>query len=151
MCFTHVVKQNFLHDERRHRFGQLAADLHRAQAQGDDLRGEQEVDDIRVINLHVSGIVLFNQPIILVLSFAPHILLLLVTRGKQTVRTLTSAPMTPKEVSLKYSNGRVLLEVFRKGYKNRGIWAASGGRERTKTLGLISLKRVLRHEHVHLS
>lgn len=37
--------------------------------------------------------------------------------------TLTSAPMTPKEVSLRYSNGRVLEVVLRNGYKNKGIWA----------------------------
>ena len=34
---------------------------------------------------------------------------------------LTKAPITPKEVSLRYSNGLPLLTVFRKGYKNSGI------------------------------
>ena len=37
--------------------------------------------------------------------------------------TLTRAPMTPREVSLKYSNGRVLEVVLRNGYKNKGMWA----------------------------
>lgn len=37
--------------------------------------------------------------------------------------TLTSAPITPRDVSLKYSNGRCLDTVFKKGYKYRGIWA----------------------------
>lgn len=35
--------------------------------------------------------------------------------------TLTSAPMTPREVSLKYSNGRVFEVVLRNGYKNKGM------------------------------
>ena len=38
--------------------------------------------------------------------------------------TFTKAPMTPKLVSLKYSNGLDLLVVLRKGYRYRGIWAA---------------------------
>ena len=37
--------------------------------------------------------------------------------------TLTSAPMTPRDVSRRYSNGLVLLTVFRKGYRNRGMCA----------------------------
>ena len=37
--------------------------------------------------------------------------------------TLTSAPITPKAVSLRYSNGLVLLTVFKKGYKKIGICA----------------------------
>ena len=32
--------------------------------------------------------------------------------------------MTPKEVSLKYSNGLDLLVVLRKGYRYKGICAA---------------------------
>ena len=36
---------------------------------------------------------------------------------------LTSAPMTPKEVSRRYSNGLDLEVVLRNGYKNKGIWA----------------------------
>jgi len=31
--------------------------------------------------------------------------------------------MTPRVVSLKYSNGLDLLVVLRKGYRYRGIWA----------------------------
>jgi hypothetical protein len=38
-------------------------------------------------------------------------------------RTLTRAPITPREVSLRYSNGRVFEVVFRNGYKNNGICA----------------------------
>ena len=34
--------------------------------------------------------------------------------------TLTRAPMTPREVSRRYSKGRVLLTVLRKGYRKRG-------------------------------
>ena len=40
--------------------------------------------------------------------------------------TLTRAPMTPRLVSRRYSNGRVLLVVLRKGYKNSGTCAAGG-------------------------
>lgn len=36
---------------------------------------------------------------------------------------LTSAPITPRDVSLRYSNGRPLLTVFRNGYKNKGMCA----------------------------
>lgn len=39
----------------------------------------------------------------------------------QTTFTFTSAPITPKLVSLKYSNGLVLLVVFRNGYRYKGI------------------------------
>ena len=38
--------------------------------------------------------------------------------------TLTSAPMTPRLVRRRYSNGRVLLMVFRNGYRNIGMYAA---------------------------
>ena len=38
--------------------------------------------------------------------------------------TFTRAPMTPKLVSLKYSNGLVLLVVFKNGYRYSGMWAA---------------------------
>lgn len=36
---------------------------------------------------------------------------------------LTSAPITPSDVNLKYSNGLPLLTVFRNGYKNKGMCA----------------------------
>lgn len=36
---------------------------------------------------------------------------------------LTNAPITPKLVTLKFSNGLDFVEVFKKGYKNNGIWA----------------------------
>jgi len=34
---------------------------------------------------------------------------------------LTSAPMTPREVSRRYSKGLDFEVVFKNGYKNRGI------------------------------
>jgi hypothetical protein len=43
----------------------------------------------------------------------------LVTR----THALTRAPITPRDVRRRYSNGRVLDVVFRNGYKNKGIWA----------------------------
>lgn len=44
---AHIVQQNLLHDEDGDGFAQLAAGLHDAQAQRDDLGREQEVDDVR--------------------------------------------------------------------------------------------------------
>lgn len=35
----------------------------------------------------------------------------------------TKAPITPKLVNRRYSNGRVLLTVCKNGYKNNGTWA----------------------------
>ena len=35
----------------------------------------------------------------------------------------TNAPITPRLVTLRFSNDFYLFEVLRKGYKNRGIWA----------------------------
>lgn len=34
---------------------------------------------------------------------------------------LTKAPITPRDVSLKYSKGLPLDTVFKNGYKNKGI------------------------------
>jgi len=42
----------------------------------------------------------------------------LITSGSST---LTSAPITPRLVNRKYSNGLVLLAVFRNGYRKRGM------------------------------
>merc|ERR1719342_138892 len=36
----------------------------------------------------------------------------------------TSAPITPKEVRRRYSNGLVLETVWRNGYRYKGIWAS---------------------------
>lgn len=33
----------------------------------------------------------------------------------------TSAPITPKEVTLKFSKGFYLADVFKNGYKNKGM------------------------------
>jgi hypothetical protein len=38
---------------------------------------------------------------------------------------LTKAPMTPRDVRRRYSNGRDFEVVFRKGYRNSGICALS--------------------------
>lgn len=43
---------------------------------------------------------------------------------------LTNAPITPRLVNRKYSNGRVLLVVFKNGYKNKGICATSSDHTR---------------------
>jgi hypothetical protein len=43
---------------------------------------------------------------------------------------LTSAPMTPSDVRRRYSNGRDLDVVFRKGYKKSGIWAIASQSEK---------------------
>lgn len=44
-------------------------------------------------------------------------------RGRVVQVTLTSAPITPSEVRRRYSNGRVLEVVFKKGYRKSGMWA----------------------------
>jgi len=36
---------------------------------------------------------------------------------------LTRAPITPREVTRKFSKGLALLDVFKKGYRKRGICA----------------------------
>lgn len=36
----------------------------------------------------------------------------------------TSAPITPRDVSRRYSNGRDLEVVLRNGYRKSGMWAA---------------------------
>lgn len=46
--------------------------------------------------------------------------------------TFTSAPITPKLVSLKYSNGLDLLDVLRKGYRYKGIRAANSDTKRKR-------------------
>jgi hypothetical protein len=46
--------------------------------------------------------------------------------------TLTRAPTTPRDVSLRYSNERPLLTVFKNGYKKRVMWALTNS-------GLVSL------------
>ena len=43
----------------------------------------------------------------------------------QSSSTFTNAPITPRLVSRKYSNGLVLLAVFKKGYKKSGTLAAA--------------------------
>ena len=35
----------------------------------------------------------------------------------------TKAPMTPREVTLRFSNILLFVEVFKKGYKNKGMCA----------------------------
>lgn len=56
---------------------------------------------------------------------------------------LTNAPITPREVRRRYSNGRDLLVVFKKGYRNSGMCAVhdlssvlvtTNKLEKTKTL-----------------
>mmetsp|Transcript_9584 Transcript_9584/g.24525 ORF Transcript_9584/g.24525 Transcript_9584/m.24525 type:complete len:245 (+) Transcript_9584:56-790(+) len=49
---AHLVEENLLNDEGRHRLGQLASHLHRPQAERDYFRREQKVDDLRVVDLH---------------------------------------------------------------------------------------------------
>lgn len=50
-------------------------------------------------------------------SFPPLIII-------TVINTLTRAPITPKLVNRKYSNGRVFETVCKNGYKNNGTWAS---------------------------
>ena len=46
------IDQYLLQDERRHRFRQLGPIVHDVQAQGHDLRRQQEINHIILIRLH---------------------------------------------------------------------------------------------------
>ncbi len=59
----------------------------------------------------------------------------------QRQRTLTSAPMTPRDVRRRYSKGRVLEMVLRKGYRNSGMCAAREGRAVRNASGCGQLTR----------
>lgn len=97
---TQIVKQDLLDDKDGHRLGQLRASLHDPETKGDNLGREQEVDDIRVVIL-LCDVTLISDPG----TYCHQVRML----------TLTSAPITPSEVSRRYSNGLVLLVVFKKG------------------------------------
>lgn len=43
---SHIIQQDLLHDEDRDSLAQLRARLHNTKAEGDDLGGEEEVDDL---------------------------------------------------------------------------------------------------------
>lgn len=105
VCEACFVEEDLLDDEDRHRFGEFRASFHDAKAEGYDFRGEKEVDDGIVVILLQSGE-----------CFS--------TRLRERAcgeHTLTKAPITPRDVRRRYSKGRVLEVVFRKGYKNSGI------------------------------
>ncbi len=96
-----LVQEDFLDDEDGDSFGQFRASLHDAQAERYDFSGQKEVND--------GGVVVLLQ------EREPWL------SGAHLAHTLTKAPMTPREVRRKYSNGRVFEVVLRKGYKKRGI------------------------------
>lgn len=48
---THVVEQDLLHDKDGHRLAELTARLHDTEAEGNDLGGEEEVDDFGAVVL----------------------------------------------------------------------------------------------------
>ena len=98
-----LVEQYLLDDEDGDGLGQLRACLHDAQTQWNDLRGQEEVDDGSVV------VLLRRRGQVGVSS------------GASKAQTFTKAPITPREVRRKYSNGLVLEVVLRKGYKKRGI------------------------------
>lgn len=51
ICQADIIQQDLLDDKDGHRLAQLRARLHDTQAEGDDLGGEQEVDDVRRVVL----------------------------------------------------------------------------------------------------
>jgi hypothetical protein len=51
---AHVVKQNLLDNEDGNSFAELRASLHDTEAKRDDLRGEEEVDDLGRVILNQS-------------------------------------------------------------------------------------------------
>lgn len=48
---AHLVEQNFLHDKDGDRLAQLGARFHDSEAEGNDFRREEEVDDVRIVVL----------------------------------------------------------------------------------------------------
>lgn len=107
-----LVEKDLLHDEDRDRLGKLRAGFHDAEAEGDDLGRKEEVYD-RVVIILLRAFEKTSQ------------------KGVEKERgrgpALTRAPMTPREVRRRYSKGRVLEVVFKKGYKKRGICAVYFG------------------------
>lgn len=55
------------------------------------------------------------------------------TQFNDQQHTLTKAPITPRLVRRKYSNGRVLLTVCKNGYRNSGICAADHSKKAFST------------------
>ena len=98
-----LVQEDLLDNEDGDRLRELRACLHDAQTQWDDLRGQEEVDDGSVV-------VLLNSSGSIRAVGAANM-----------ARTFTKAPITPRDVSRRYSNGLVLEVVLRNGYKKRGI------------------------------
>ena len=98
-----LVQEDLLNDEDGDSLGQFGTSLHDAQAQGNDFRGQEEVDDGSVV-------VLLNSSGSIRAVGAANM-----------ARTFTKAPITPRDVSRRYSNGLVLEVVLRNGYKKRGI------------------------------
>jgi hypothetical protein len=90
-----LVQKDLLHDKNSDGFGEFRAGLHNTKAERDDLGGEQEVNHSVVL------ILLRNMKFEMA--------------ANSMVLTLTSAPITPNDVSRKYSKGRVLEVVFKKG------------------------------------
>lgn len=103
-----VVEQDLLDDKDSDRLGELRSRLHDAQAEGDDLGRQEEVDDRRVVVLLVQGGQ--GQDYVLISFY-----ILQFKESGYDRRTLTRAPMTPRLVSRRYSNGLVLDVVFRNG------------------------------------
>ena len=90
-------------DKDRDGFGEFGARLHDPKAERDDFSGQQEMD---------------NGGVVILLEEYEH-----AGAVYEFTRTFTRAPITPRDVRRRYSNGRVFEVVLRKGYKKRGIWA----------------------------
>lgn len=61
--------------------------------------------------------------------------------------TFTRAPITPRDVNRRYSNGRCLEEVFRKGYKYS--WMLAEGKKRTQVSIYQAIERKERKIQLH--
>lgn len=59
---------------------------------------------------------------------------------------LTSAPMTPSDVRRRYSKGRDLDVVLRKGYRKRGIWAAGAVVSRSQCQEVILVQHTIQEQ-----
>ena len=73
--------------------------------------------------MKVATVLLSSEPLSMILRHRGMISVVSRKLITSCSSVLTRAPITPREVSLKYSKGRVLLTVWRKGYRYNGMWA----------------------------
>lgn len=74
--------------------------------------------------INIATVLLNSEPVSIILRHSGMISVVKRKLMTSDESFLTRAPMTPKEVSRRYSKGLDLEVVLRNGYKNKGIWAS---------------------------